>query len=59
MTSRQLVVDENIVTVEFRDLGGRTQVQLTHEPFPDPDIRQLHAHGWDVCLIALSQLLET
>lgn len=59
MKSRQLIVDENTVTVEFRDLGDRTQVQLTHEPFPDPDIRQLHAQGWDVCLLALSQLLET
>lgn len=58
MKSRQLVVDENVVTVEFRDLGGRTRVQLTHEPFPDPDVRDLHAQGWNVCLVALSQLLE-
>lgn len=56
--SRELVVDENMVTVEFRDLGGRTQVQLTHEPFPDPDVRNLHAQGWNACLIALSQLLK-
>jgi len=58
MKSHQLVVDENVVTVEFHDLGGRTQVQLTHEPFPGPDIRDLHAQGWNLCLLALSQLLE-
>lgn len=58
MKSRQLVVDENIVTVEFRDLDGQTQVRLTHEPFADPDVRGLHAQGWNVCLIALEQLLQ-
>ncbi|MFW5943489.1 MAG: SRPBCC family protein [Chloroflexota bacterium] len=58
MKSGQLIVDENIVTVEFRDLGNRTQVQLTHEPFPDPEIRRLHAQGWDVCLTALGQFLD-
>lgn len=59
MKSQQLIVDENVVTVEFRDLGNRTQVRLTHEPFADPDIRGLHAQGWEVCLIALEQLLQS
>lgn len=59
MKSRDLVVDENTVTVEFHDLGGRTQVQLTHEPFLDPDVRRLHAQGWDACLAALRQRLAS
>lgn len=59
MMSRELVVGENTVTVEFQDLGGRTQVRLTHEPFPDSDVRDLHAQGWDACLTALSQRLQT
>lgn len=59
MTSSQVVIGENIVTVEFRDLGGRTQLYLTHEPFPDPEIRKLHAQGWDICLSALNELLES
>lgn len=59
MKSGSFVVDENVVTVEFRDLGGRTRVQLTHEPFSDPDVRDLHGQGWTVCLIALDQLLES
>lgn len=59
MKSRQLIVDENTVTVEFKDLGGRTHVQLTHEPFPAPEVRDLHAEGWDACFTALSHLLES
>lgn len=59
MRSRHLVVEENTVTVEFRDLGGRTHVQLTHEPFLDPDVRDLHAQGWDICLTTMGQRLES
>lgn len=58
MRSRQRIVDENTVTVEFREVDGGTQVQLTHSPFVDPTIRKLHAQGWDACFTALSQLLR-
>jgi uncharacterized protein YndB with AHSA1/START domain len=37
----------SVVTVEFRDLGGRTEVRLLHEGFPDAKTRSDHdAPGW-------------
>ncbi len=49
---------ETLVTVEFRDLGGRTEVVLTHELFPDVNMRDEHSHGWTGCLEQLATLVE-
>ena len=49
---------ETLVTVEFRDLGGRTEVVLTHEFFPDVNMRDEHSHGWTGCLDRLATLVE-
>jgi uncharacterized protein YndB with AHSA1/START domain len=48
---------ETLVTVEFRDLGGRTEVTLTHEALPTPEYRERHAHGWNGCLDRLGKVL--
>lgn len=48
---------ETLVTVEFRDLGGETEVVLVHERFPAADLRDLHAEGWNACLEHLVQAL--
>jgi uncharacterized protein YndB with AHSA1/START domain len=48
---------ETLVTVEFRDLGGKTEVTLTHEGLPTPDLRERHAHGWKGCLDRLAKAL--
>ncbi|MGH7699802.1 MAG: SRPBCC family protein [Gemmatimonadales bacterium] len=40
---------ETLVTVEFRDLGGRTEVVLTHELFPTEEDRENHEAGWAAC----------
>ncbi len=37
----------SVVTVDFRDLGGRTELVLLHEGFPDRKTRDDHdATGW-------------
>ena len=59
MKSHQLIVDENTVTVEFQAVDEGTRLQLTHKPFLDPGLRQLHTQGWEACLEALSHLLLT
>ena len=46
-----------LVTVEFRDLGGSTEVILTHIRFADSDARDKHAAGWGGCLGRLEKML--
>ena len=37
---------ETLVTVEFLDLGGSTEVVLTHDLFPSEKARDEHGKGW-------------
>jgi uncharacterized protein YndB with AHSA1/START domain len=37
---------ESLVTVEFRDAGGATDVVVLHERLPSERSRQRHEHGW-------------
>ena len=48
---------ETLVTVEFKDLGARTEVVLTHERFPDAGAVRRHGDGWNGCLESLAHLL--
>jgi uncharacterized protein YndB with AHSA1/START domain len=48
---------QTLVTVEFRDLGGKTEVTLTHEALPTAESRQKHEHGWNGCLDRLGKVL--
>jgi uncharacterized protein YndB with AHSA1/START domain len=41
---------ETLVTVEFRDLGGETEVVLRHDRFADTGRRDQHLGGWVGCL---------
>jgi uncharacterized protein YndB with AHSA1/START domain len=50
-------VGETLVTVEFRDLGGSTEVVLTHELFPNEQARDKHNEGWSGCLERLEKIL--
>jgi uncharacterized protein YndB with AHSA1/START domain len=43
-------VGETLVTVEFNDLGGSTEIVLTHELFPTNDAKEAHEQGWASCL---------
>lgn len=48
---------ETLVTVEFLDRGGSTEVALTHERFPSEKMRDDHNRGWIGCLDRLGQAL--
>ncbi len=50
---------ETLVTVEFHDLDGKTEVILTHERFRDDAERELHSQGWQGCLDQLEVHLGT
>ncbi|MDP9491705.1 MAG: SRPBCC domain-containing protein [Actinomycetota bacterium] len=47
----------SLVTVEFREDGGATEVSLTHTGFSDENIRDMHAHGWEACIANLERYL--
>lgn len=49
-------VGETLVTVEFTDLGGTTEVVLTHEFFPSTQAKTSHEQGWTSCLNRLEQM---
>ena len=48
---------DTLVTVEFRDLGGSTEVSVTHERFPNEEARGMHEQGWTGCLGRLGKLV--
>jgi uncharacterized protein YndB with AHSA1/START domain len=48
---------ETLVTVEFRDLGGSTEVAIRHEGFASARARELHDRGWSACLARLPRVL--
>jgi uncharacterized protein YndB with AHSA1/START domain len=50
---------ETLVTVEFFELqmGGSTEVVLTHERFASEEEKQKHNHGWAGCLDQLANFL--
>lgn len=50
-------IGETIVTVEFNDLDGSTEVVLTHELFPNAEAKVGHEEGWTSCLGRLDKLL--
>jgi uncharacterized protein YndB with AHSA1/START domain len=41
---------ESLVTVTFKDLGGSTEVNLTHRNLLTAESREKHNHGWIGCL---------
>jgi uncharacterized protein YndB with AHSA1/START domain len=49
-------IGETIVTVEFNDLGGSTEVTLIHELFPNAEAKVGHEEGWTSCLNRLEKL---
>ena len=49
---------ETLVTLEFLDKNGSTEVILTHEQFPDENSKNEHEGGWNGCLTQLTRLVE-
>jgi uncharacterized protein YndB with AHSA1/START domain/predicted enzyme related to lactoylglutathione lyase len=50
---------ETIVTVDFLDKEGFTEVQITHDKFPNTDTRDRHNHGWNGSLDKLERHLSS
>ena len=48
---------ETLVTVEFVDRGGTTDLVLTHELFPNEESKGKHEHGWTGCFDKLARVV--
>lgn len=46
---------ETIVTIEFIEFAGGTELTLRHENFADADIRRQHRSGWIAACVRLDQ----
>jgi uncharacterized protein YndB with AHSA1/START domain/predicted enzyme related to lactoylglutathione lyase len=46
---------ETVVTVDFLDKEGFTEVQITHDRFPNAEVRDKHTYGWNGCLDKLEK----
>jgi uncharacterized protein YndB with AHSA1/START domain len=53
----EVAATDTLVTVEFFDAGDETQVTLTHQGFPDVEMRDRHNQGWDGGFRRLEALL--
>ncbi len=51
-------IGETLVTVEFNDLDGSTEVVLKHEGFPSTEAKTDHEKGWASCLDRLEQMFS-
>ena len=49
---------ETLVTVDFRPVGGGTELSLTHALLPTEPIRHMHESGWSATLDRLLGLLS-
>jgi len=47
----------SLVTVEFKEDDGATEVTLTHSGFSDEHLKNMHAHGWEACIANLERHL--
>ena len=46
------------VTIDLRDHGdNETELTLTHEGFPETEIRDRHIQGWEGCLAKLTDVI--
>jgi uncharacterized protein YndB with AHSA1/START domain len=58
-TCLELGVADSVVTVELREVGGKTELTLSHELPDDADILREHEGGWKGCLESLAQYINT
>ena len=50
---------ETVVTVEFHEFAGGTELTLRHENFADPDIGRQHRSGWIAACDRLDQAVRS
>jgi uncharacterized protein YndB with AHSA1/START domain len=48
---------ETLVTLEFAEVEGGTEVSLRHELFPNEEVRDSHRDGWEGCFDQLGVYL--
>jgi uncharacterized protein YndB with AHSA1/START domain len=56
--NRAVEFGETVVTVDFLDKEGFTEVQITHDRFPNNEVRDKHNYGWNGCLDRLQKHLS-
>lgn len=49
---------ETLVTVEFEEVEGGTEVVLRHQGFPVEEARKGHGEGWRACLANFERLFR-
>ena len=49
---------ESVVTVDFLDKDGATEIQITHDLLPSAEHRENHGEGWNGCLDKLEKQLS-
>lgn len=49
---------ETIITLDLHDKDGKTEIVLSHEAFPTPELRNKYHDGWQNCLNKLEELLH-
>jgi uncharacterized protein YndB with AHSA1/START domain len=49
---------DTLVTLEFGDLGEKSELIMTHERFANSDARDKHNIGWAFCLDSLQRVVE-
>jgi uncharacterized protein YndB with AHSA1/START domain len=49
---------ETVVTIDFREAEGDTEVVITQEPFRSDEERQQHVFGWEGGLDRLTEILR-
>jgi uncharacterized protein YndB with AHSA1/START domain len=50
--------EQTLVTVEFLDRGGSTEVALTHDRLADEAMILVHQNGWGSCLDLMADLFN-
>lgn len=55
---KELGTGETLVTVEFHDRGGSTELVLTQQGFPNGEIREAHNFGWTTSCDTLAKIIE-
>ena len=45
---------ETLVTLEFDEMDGGTELRLLHEGFPRPEARDKHQEGWTGCFASVT-----
>ncbi|HWO07519.1 MAG TPA: SRPBCC domain-containing protein [Candidatus Paceibacterota bacterium] len=49
---------ETLVTVEFKDRGGKTEMVFEHSGFANDEIKGMHEHGWSGSWSRLANIVE-